>query len=382
MGKNGGDPLGIITKFSTTCPPQSGGKTTDFDAELQIRRQRYNLQEQAQNLLHKDDADKWRRVVGCSRTMLASVGIHKSQEHNSTFYSGLLICGSVWACPVCSAKIQARRAHEISSVCFYAYHNGKKTVMMTFTHPHRLGQSLADNMRMHNEALRLFRMGRAFQLFKKRAGYSGLVRGNEVTYGRNGWHYHDHELWLVDADFDIYEEYEWLVERWLKCCKKAGFTIDNEDAFREHGVDVMDECHATDYLAKMGVEWGADKELAKGASKASGNTPFKLISKKPSLFVEYANATKGKVQLFFSQGLKEAAGLQEKTDEQLATEFMDKAELIVILERVAWRVVLQEKARADLLQIALNSGFEGVSAWFDNHGIEIERGKTTDEKRH
>lgn len=363
MDENGGSSiLGIITKFSPTY------------AE---KRARYDLQEQIQSIA---DKGRFQRVCWCSRRMVARVGIHKSLEHKTCFYSGLLICGSVWACPVCSAKIQSRRAHEISSVCFYGYHNGMKAVMMTFTHPHRAGQKLADNMRMHNEALRLFRKGRAFDLFKKRAGYKGLIRGNEVTYGKNGWHYHDHELWLVDMNFDIKKQECWLKERWLNCCLKAGFVIADERAFMEHSVDVMDNCHATDYLAKMGENWGVDKELAKGASKTKGKTPFDLVGTNNSLFLEYLDATKGKVQLFFSKGLKAAAGLQEKTDEELANEQMDKAEVIAWLDKVAWKVVLQEKARADLTEIALQRGFEGVAEWFGRYGIEIERGKTTDEK--
>lgn len=356
MSKSGDVPLGIITKFSPT---------------YEERKRRYDLQETIQGLV---DKDKFNRVRWCSRRMVAKVGIHRSLEHRACFYSGLLICGSVWACPVCSAKIQSRRAHEVSEVCYYAYHNGRKAVMITFTHPHNKGQKLTDNMRMHNEALKLFRKGRAFDLFKTRAGYEGVIRGNEVTYGKNGWHYHDHELWLVDKSFDISKEVEWLKERWLRCCKKAGFVINDEVAFMEHSVDVMDNCHATDYLQKMGESWGADKELAKGSSKTRGKNPFDLVSTEPARFLEYINATKGKVQLFFSKGLKQAAGLQEKTDEELATEQVDKAEVLAWLDRVAWEIVLQEKARAELTEIGLQRGFEGIAEWFSKYSIEIERG--------
>jgi len=44
---------------------------------------------------------------------LAPVQVHKTCEHNKAFYTGLMACGSVWHCPVCSSKVSERRRVEL-----------------------------------------------------------------------------------------------------------------------------------------------------------------------------------------------------------------------------------------------------------------------------
>lgn len=365
-------PLGIITRFVT--PPLD-----EVENLYKIRLQRYKLQAKIQGKLKENDYGNFKRVVGCSRTMLATPSICLSATSGKAFYSGLLVCGSVWACPVCSAKIQERRAHEISEGCFWAYHNGYKAVMMTFTHPHHKGEALADTMAKHNEALRKLRAGEPFKRFKERTGYAGVIRGSEVTYGANGWHFHTHELWFVAADADLDAEEEWLRERWFKCVSKVGFDVTKSDSIKEHGLDILKddsgkvaECHASDYLAKFGQYWGADRELAKGASKVgAGKTPFELADVDLDRFLEYVKTTKGKCQLFWSRGLKAKCGLVELSDEELAEEAMDEGELLAWLDAVAWKLVLEKEARAELLKRAEKQGFKGVAEWFSVYGNGI-----------
>ncbi len=67
-----------------------------------------------------------------------------SKEHKKAFYTGLAVCGSVWSCPVCTAKIQERRRLEISKGMDKAYESGLKCVMVTLTFPHMSFQKLDD----------------------------------------------------------------------------------------------------------------------------------------------------------------------------------------------------------------------------------------------
>ncbi|MEZ1674500.1 hypothetical protein QVM16_33425, partial [Pseudomonas aeruginosa] len=39
--------------------------------------------------------------------------VHRSIEHGKAFFSGLQVCASVWAGPVCAAKISERRRAEL-----------------------------------------------------------------------------------------------------------------------------------------------------------------------------------------------------------------------------------------------------------------------------
>lgn len=57
---------------------------------------------------------------------------------------GLVTCGSVWACPVCAAKVAARRADELADVMRFALKRGCTATMVTLTMRHHKGQRLKD----------------------------------------------------------------------------------------------------------------------------------------------------------------------------------------------------------------------------------------------
>ena len=70
---------------------------------------RFALQAVARSVLPRSRTAKCLRIP----TSVRDVQIWKSKEHHTTSYSGLQTCGSVWTCPVCSAKIAERRRVEL-----------------------------------------------------------------------------------------------------------------------------------------------------------------------------------------------------------------------------------------------------------------------------
>jgi hypothetical protein len=358
-------PLGNYVKSATPY------NSFTSDNSSNIRGLRYALQDKIQLLLHKNTDDhQFKNTKKCMRTSHSStVTVHHSQKHNKAFYGNLVQCANVWACPVCSAKIQQRRAKEISTAVFHAYNNGKKAIMITLTQPHTRLDSLASIVDKHKHAIKQFKSGKQFTNFTTRTGCSGKIRSTEVTYSkRNGWHYHVHELWFVDQDCDINSELKFLKQKWFNACSSAGFSIPDLQAFNKHSVDVMDNAHTSDYLAKSGQSWGADKELTGGASKKGyGSTPFDLAnSADPSdnqRFLEYVHATRGKAQLYWSRGLKALVGITDKTDQQLAEEQEEQAILVAHLDNTIWLQILHTKARSTLLSITEKGGYNALSNW-------------------
>jgi len=153
-----------------------------------------------------------------------------------------------------------------------------------------------------------------------------------------------------------------------------------------HAVDVVDNASASDYLAKhdnkKNLSWGVDKELTKPFSKASKELlhPFQLAdisaqgiagtSKKAGdLFAEYSKAFKGKSSVFWSRGLKQKLGLLEKDDEELAKQETEKIDVLSSLEHHAWSVIKNEKLRSKLLDIAEESGAEGIESLLRLFGV-------------
>lgn len=366
---------GALGSTRNPLPPQ------DLRAKLQANRaERYDLLASAralflnegkrEGLLHPQN---WHRTAKCKWTPVsATIGVHASREHGSAFYSGVMNCGSVWACPVCAAKVQERRREEVAKAVAWADAQGLQAAMVTLTFPHYAWQQLVELLEQQKTALKYLREGSPWVRFKKATGYQGLIRSLELTHGQNGWHPHTHELWFVDAGTDADTMKKTVLERWKTSCARAGLLdLDNAElvaAFEAHAVDVKGWCTASDYLAKQddSRHWGVDAEIAKASTKAGrakGKHPFALLSlfqggdrKAGHRFLDYAAAMKGKRQLFWSAGLKARVGVIEQSDEDVAEEQRDAADLLGHLEIEQWKLIRQAGLRAKVLDLAESNG--------------------------
>lgn len=365
-------PLGKYTKSAT--PP-------DLRAKLQAdRATRYELLASARALfLHQGKHEglkhphDWHRTAKCKWVNVSGfIGVHASREHSSAFYTGLMSCGSVWACPVCAAKVQERRREEVAQAVAWADAQGLQSAMVTLTFPHYAWNKLKDLIGQQADALHRLRAGAPWSRFKTATGYQGLIRSLELTIGGNGWHPHTHELWFVDAGVDADAMKTKILERWRSCCARAGLLdLDNADqveAFNAHAVDVKGWCKASDYLAKQddSRHWGVDNEIAKASTKqgkAKGKHPFGLLAlaqdgdkQAGAKYAEYAQVMRGKRQLYWSAGLKGRVGLDEQTDEELAEEQRDQADLLGYLDCDDWKLIRAAGLRAQVLNAAESNG--------------------------
>jgi DNA-directed RNA polymerase subunit RPC12/RpoP len=324
------------------------------------------------------------RVVKCHSVRISStVDVKKNSDHDRAFYSGLAVCGSVWDCPVCSARILQKRREEIRLAVDWAYKNGFKVVMVTLTTPHYSFQTCKDLLSSFSKALTYLKTGKAWDNYKKTVNWQGSIRGLETLFGSNGWHNHTHELWIVDKSLDSKELETKILSRWFAACDKQNLVPKGKKkAFMDHSVDVVDNASASDYLAKhddkKNLSWGVDKELTSPLSKASKELlhPFQLaymsaqgFTKFGDLFFEYSQAFKGKSSVFWSRGLKKKIRLLEKDDEELAKQETEKIDVLISFEHFAWTVIKSEKARALILDIAEKLGADGVEDWLRAHKV-------------
>lgn len=360
-------------------PPPLNGR----EKVREIRAQRYELQATARVLLSSEGRRQglqfghdFHRTAKCKHIMRSDdVEVYRDAEHGAAFYGGLVTCGSVWACPICAAVVQERRRDEIAQAIDWAYQQGLQPVMITFTFPHQSWDSLPDLLEKQADAFRRLRRGSVWQRIKERMGYRGLIRALELTHGENGWHPHTHELWLVSADVKADELRDVIVRRWADMCERAGLlTADKRVAFMQHSVDVKGWCTASEYLAKQddARHWGADRELAKASTKAgrkTGKHPFGLLAdaadgdtRAGHLYVEYAQAVKGRRQIFWSAGLKAEVGIEDIDDEELAEESREKADCLGRVSLPDWRLVRAARQHAQLLDAAEVGGWPAVEA--------------------
>ena len=378
--------LGITAKSSVSNAAEIATK-----AKKAGRAQRYAAQSVAREILKNDALRKEPgeypgnvyRTCDCRWISHGAVGVNLSPQHQAAHYSGLVTCGSVWACPVCAAPIQERRRLEIEQAMTWAEGEGLRAAMVTFTFPHKSFNRLADLLERQAHAFRLLRQTSRWRKLKTRIGYEGLIRSLEVTHGDNGWHPHTHELWFIRPIMSDGLRLE-LVDLWQRACASAGL-LDLGDAktvqaFREHSVDIRLNATSGEYLAKQddARSWGISHEIAKASSKAGkakGIHPHHLLVRQgpgdAAKYLEYVQSMKGRRQLFWTPGLKERAGVGDISDEALAKEERERADLLALLPKEVWSVVRGNDARAELLDAAERGGLEAITLLLSSLGVEL-----------
>lgn len=331
------------------------------------------------------------RTAKCLRWRQAhrQVEVWKSAEYRTASYAGLQTCASVWACPVCAAKIAERRRGEILGAMTLHKASGGTVFLLTLTAPHQRVDRIADLLPKHALALRRFFSLRAVKKVFAEMGIVGQIRAAEVTHGRrsefnNGWHPHHHILQFAGAGAGCGPSGEairkdWSVRlylQWAACCEAVGLGLPSF----AHGLKLDDGSKASAYVSK----WGLEDEMTKGHTKkaSKGETPFDFLravladsSDKEGgrLFVEFAEAFKGKRQLTWSPGLKKRFAVGEVSDEELAAKQDDLARMLGTITVEQWRDVLRVEGRGLVLQLAASGGWSAVEAYLV--GIESQQGQ-------
>lgn len=354
--------LGIYAKYIDAPGAAEGSMAF---SPMAARVQRFALQSVARQLLPESRTAKCLRW----RAHKQDVKVWKAVEHGTAHYSGLQTCASVWACPVCAAKIAERRRAEVLAAMTTHQVRGGNVHLLTLTVPHQRGDDLVQLLALQAKALKRFWDDRQVKAVFADMGNIGQIRATEVTHGRrsarnNGWHPHYHVLLFTGSGvdlgrFDKAQRRDWEVRLylvWARVCEAVGLGVPSI----AHGLKLDPGDKASQYVAK----WGLEHELTYGhikKGKAGGETPFDLLrsvladqddKQAAALFREYAQAFKGKRQLHWSHGLKAQLAIEEATDEEVVERLEEGAELLGQLTPDQWRDVLKVEARATVLEIA------------------------------
>lgn len=365
-----GAPLGSRTPSVSTHPPDPARKQRGV-----LRR--YQLQESAAELLQQHRV-RWCACVPTKQY----VGVLYHPEHAGASYSGLAYCGSAWVCPLCASKIMARRAADLAAGIASWQAAGGHVYMVTFTLRHQRGQRLKFLLEAMNEALRKMHGSGAWPRLAARYDLAGTVTGREMTHGKNGWHPHIHSLFftrkpLSNDALTVLEGQ--LFHSWARQLSKF-----NLDATKEYGINITAaNDKASEYVTKCAKTWSVSQEMVNQLAKEGrrGNrTPQELLvlyskgdKRAGELYKEYADATRRKRPLFWSQGLwQEVFGsIPEKTDEEILSEQEATAEEIIVLTHEQWSKIVRYRLRGDLLAEAIERKPEQLVSWLASCGITL-----------
>lgn len=291
-------------------------------------------------------------------------------------FSGLVTCGSVWACPVCSERILAGRADELAQGFEGWTRAGGSIAFVTLTMRHDKGQSLRLLWDALSYAWGKVTSGKGWGALRARYGVAGYARVVEVTHGANGWHVHVHAALFIQPESgstaaDLGMLGAEMFHPWAAALSRKGLRTPLAGS---GGLDVRKMMPGTGdnlgaYFAKSSWDYAdaarsAAIEVARGDVKAGrlGNrTPFVILgdfldtgdAADLALWHQWEDSSAGRRQLTWSQGMRDRLSLAaERTDDELAAEEIGSADDdLVELPAASWRK-LREHYLPTLLDVA------------------------------
>jgi hypothetical protein len=301
------------------------------------------------------------------------VEVWKSAKNDRHYYGGLVICGDVWSCPLCAAKISEHRSDEIKRAVESWEAQGGTVAMLTLTFPHYENQKCKPLLDKFAHARRTMKNRPSYKTLMRQIDLAGDINRTEVTHGANGWHIHCHTLLFLKGNIRLTPGA--LLPLWASACETAGLPSPS----RAHGVKVSTPKEIAEYIAKQGKEtsnWTIEKEMTKGHIKKGGKegmTSFDLLRAYrdtkdelyAELFREYSKSFRGKRQLVWSRGLRDLLSLApEITDQEAATSTDELDQLLRMIPLKVWSYIRKCNLRGQLLELA-NQGKEKFAAGLD-----------------
>ena len=315
------------------------------------------------------------------------VNLVRGAETGKYFYNGLMKCGSVWRCPVCSFKISQHRQNEIYYMSSEWLRQGGKISFITLTLRHKIKDKLNDSLDLLTSEFRKLQGTKAYKGIEKKYNIKGFVKTLEITFGMsNGWHPHLHLLVFHETE-NFKNFHSEFIKIW--CKRKNVKALERS----QMAINVYDGAGVSEYVTK----WDMTKEMTRSNFKDTKTdeqryTPFSILRRLANkdkefteneqgifdtlhyLFLEYCKATKGKhfisVSKKMKQYFKELSGEEMKSDtEILSDEKFDKIELRIDIN--LWDYVVKRYMPSYLLNAFENGGVSYVLSLFNEIGVVV-----------
>jgi hypothetical protein len=266
------------------------------------------------------------RITACGMPAQAEVSVVSSQQGSK--FRGTWSCDQVHTCPVCAAKIQARRTQEISKVI------GAKefSIYLTLTLSHTREDKLKDSLKTLTKCWNNVRTG-TFGRRAKKYGQVGFVRSLDITFSnKSGFHPHYAILLIFDrapTEEQIEELKEICFRSWKSSVEKEGRQAVS-DGF--YFAPLTNPELTAQYLSKINsIAWEVASNTHKQA-KGDHLNPWEILDlaeKSPyftKVWRDYAKGIKGARAIHSSKSFKKM--LEEIEEEEELEEEVEQEVLI------------------------------------------------------
>ncbi|MFD7615307.1 protein rep, partial [Streptomyces sp. NPDC059828] len=261
----------------------------------------------------------------------------------TAYWSGYCTCGSIWACPVCQAKIRNYRAAEYAAMVaahlLEADADGNLTNtawMVTLTARHRGKQPLEPLFDAVANGWRQLMGGTAWVGDKRYGtigerealGVRGWIRSLEVTWGSRNW-FHPHLHVVILLRNETCEDLAKAIHRWDKTwrrwMKKHGYEPSQQQGVKWVKVTTPEE--AGSYIAKTQEGKGIGNELTRSDLKTGKGETIAMLEVLEyfrqtgdmaaiPIWQEYEKGTFGRRAMTTSRGLRKDLLPEEDEEEK------------------------------------------------------------------
>lgn len=368
----------MTAQASVTSGISLGNNTSiafhDESDQAARRWNKYDVQDYMSEILPND------RVSWCLKHRQIrsdEIEITYDQVQRRAFYGNLLVCGSVWTCPVCAARITEQRRVELSAAIEQWRGAGGGVFMAAFTFQHDVYDEIKSLRKELSSSYSRMTARKDYKKIRQHYGIVGSVASLEVTFSfRHGWHPHRHVLFFTEkemTDQDIFNLGVAFAALWRGVLVKSGrFSHDQRGVVLSNGDD-----QAGDYVCK----WSLAHEMTKSpvkTGKEGGMSPFEMAQawhdtgdqRYSRLVRDYAAAFFRSKQLTFSPGLKARLGIVDKSDQQIVADEQKNAVIMATLDRASWKRIYIRRWRGVVLRAASGGDQRELTACLSRLGID------------
>lgn len=339
-----------------------------------------------------------KRLTHCGRVptgQQVAIKVTAGEGGRSAGYAGLQHCGSVWACPVCSAQIVRQRSELLAEVIRRWHDRGGRAVMVTLTVRHDRQQTLAQVWDAVGKGWAAATTGAAWKDWGDRLGVPSARGGHKIHYTRvtettvsnsNGWHVHVHALLFVQDVPGVEATVQQLAadmwRRWDRAVQRAGLSGGSYAQCEAHLItgDLDAAGAVSKYFNKATLELtgGQFKQ-----SRAGHYAPFELLRALSDHWAgvesqhseaelrrmllwwqEWEQTSSGRRQIGWSHGLLDLLHIDRDewlpTDEQIVDDNQLDGEQVLLLTGDQWRRVVARGGALSLLEAFERSQSAGV----------------------
>jgi hypothetical protein len=298
-------------------------------------------------------------------------------------FGGLETCGSVWACPVCSAQILAQRGNDLTTALERWHAQGGAVAMVTLTMRHSRRHSLAECWDALSDGWAAASgSSRGARAAKQAAGVEGWVRRVEVTWGAdNGWHVHIHALLFLTNPGAVTALGDAMFDGWSARLARVGMTPIRDSGGLDCRVLSMEQARAE--VAGYVTKGGYAEQIKRAAMELTGSgklgrgqnlTQWGLLDAARAgdrhalaLWVEWERTSHGRRALTWSRNIRAKLGLgAELDDDDLVDEPGVDVETVAIWTRAEWPAIRDLPPRMFEQLLSMAAGIEDLADAF-NH---------------